>query len=214
MIKLFGRQTSFNVQKVCWLLGELELPFEHEELGGRFGGLTSSDFGALNPHRKVPVLKDDELVIWESHSILRYLAAAYGGESWWPASPKERSHIDRWLDWHATRLQPDFMTLFWGFYRQPQATRNWRAISAARSALEASYLILDAELVSKPFVAGATLSLADIATGATLFRYFGMGLDVARPPHVAAWYERLKERPAYQQHIMTSFQELRARSTF
>lgn len=213
-MKLWGRQTSFNVQKVCWLLGELRLEFEHEQLGGRFGGLDTADFGHLNPHRKVPVLQDGDLTLWESHSILRYLAAAYGGEAWWPASAAARSHVDRWLDWHATRLQPSFMALFWGYYRQPQATRNWRAISTARAACKESYQLLDDQLASSAFLCGDNPSLADIAVGATLFRYFGMGLPVPHPPNIEAWYGRLQARQAYQQHIMTSFRELHARATF
>ena len=98
-MKLWGRQASFNVQKVCWLLGELHLEFEHEELGERFGGLDTKTFVNLNPHRKVPVLQDSDVTLWESHTILRYLAATYGGETWWPGSAAARSQADRWLDW-------------------------------------------------------------------------------------------------------------------
>lgn len=213
-MKLWGRQTSFNVQKVCWLLGELKLTFEHEQVGGRFGGLDTAALRAMNPHNKVPVLQDGKLVVWESHSILRYLAAAYGSENWWPTSAAARSHSDRWLDWHATTLQPAFMALFWGYYRQPRATRNWRAISAARADCEASYALLDAQLASRPFIVGDNLTLADIAAGATLHRYFGMGLRVPRPSNVERWYAQLQARPAYRQHIMTPFAELHGRTTF
>ena len=213
-MKLWGRQASFNVQKVCWLLGELHLEFEHEELSERFGGLDTKTFVNLNPHRKVPVLQDSDVTLWESHTILRYLAATYGGETWWPGSAAARSQADRWLDWQATRLQPSFMVLFWGFYRQPRATRNWQAIGAARRACRESYLLLNIQLESSAYLGGDTPTLADIAVGATLFRYFGMGLRVPNPPNVEAWYQRLQTRPAYQQHIISSFAELHGRATF
>lgn len=213
-MKLWGRSTSFNVQKVEWLLGELEIDFEHEQLGGRHGGLDDPAFIALNPHAKVPVLEDDGVVVWESHAILRYLAAEYGGEAWWSPDAAQRSHADRWLDWHATRLQPDFMALFWGYYRQLDAQRDWPAINAARAACECDYALLNDILAARPYLAGMSLSLADIGAGATLYRYFEMGLDVPRPPHVLRWYERLRERPAYARFVMASFTELSGRPTY
>src|ERR1700683_3250665 len=79
MLKVWGRRSSFNVQKVMWLVDELELPHEHIDAGGKFGGLDAPDFLAMNPHGKVPVIDDDGIVVWESHAILRFLAARYGG---------------------------------------------------------------------------------------------------------------------------------------
>lgn len=78
MLKILGRTTSFNVQKVLWLADELSLEYDHIELGGKFGGLDSQEFARLNPMKKVPVLVDEQHSIWESHTILRYLAAKYG----------------------------------------------------------------------------------------------------------------------------------------
>src|SRR5215468_4547469 len=101
---LLGRRSSFNVQKVQWLLGELGLDFEQRELGGRFGGLDTPEFLTLNPNGRIPVLVDGDVVVWESHAILRYLAATHGGDSWWPRSAAARSFPDRWLDWSETTL--------------------------------------------------------------------------------------------------------------
>ncbi|HTO06373.1 MAG TPA: glutathione S-transferase [Myxococcota bacterium] len=211
---LLGRRSSFNVQKVQWLLAELGLDFEQRELGGRFGGLDTPEFGALNPHRRVPVLVDGDLAVWESHAILRYLAASHGGESWWPRSPAARSHADRWLDWAETTLQPDFMGIFWGWYRTPEAQRNQPAIAAALRACERHFRLLDAQLESRDHLLGDTLTLADIPTGASLFRYFEMGLPVPHPPRVEAWYRRLCARPAYRAQVMLPFQELFGRLAF
>jgi glutathione S-transferase len=87
MLKVWGRGSSFNVQKVLWLVGELGLPHEHISAGGDFGGLGDPGFLAMNPHGRVPTIDDDGVVVWESHTILRYLAAKQGGAAWWPEAP-------------------------------------------------------------------------------------------------------------------------------
>jgi len=121
MLTSWGRRSSFNVQKVMWLVGELELAYHHIEVGGRFGGLDDPAFQQMNPHGRVPVLQDGETTIWESHAILRYLAARHGEARFWPASAADRSQADRWMDWSQTALQPDFLEgVFWGFYRTPE----------------------------------------------------------------------------------------------
>ena len=70
-ITVWGRDTSSNVQKVRWALGELGLDYEHIQLGGRHGGNRSPEYLALNPNGLVPTLRDGELVRWESHAIVR-----------------------------------------------------------------------------------------------------------------------------------------------
>ncbi len=98
-LRVWGRRSSFNVQKVLWVLDHLGLDHQHTEVGGKFGGLDTLEFRRLNPHGKVPVLADGEVVIWESHTILRYLAARYGSGTLWREDAAERTHLDRWLDW-------------------------------------------------------------------------------------------------------------------
>ena len=100
---LYGRSTSFNVQKVLWFLAELETPFEHIQYGGRHGGLDGESFSELNPMRKVPVLENGSDVVWESHTILRYLAAVFGAGHWHPEDPYQRSLVERWMDWSRRR---------------------------------------------------------------------------------------------------------------
>jgi glutathione S-transferase len=210
MVKVWGRLSSLNVQKVMWLIGELGLEHEHVPAGGRFGGLNTPEFRSLNPHGRVPVLQDGEVSVWESHSILRYLAARYGGEAWWPDDPAVRSQADRWLDWTLATLQPAFLGgLFGGYYRTPEAQRNWQAIR--RNVMRCAQLfgLLDRFLTDRNFLAGETISLADIAAGAQLFRYYELDLERPALANVEAWYGRLQERPAYRKHVMTAFDELR-----
>ena len=75
MLRIWGRRDAFNVQKAMWLIGELGLPHQHTPAGGSAGGLDDPAFRAMNPHGRVPVIDDGGTVVWESHTILRYLAA-------------------------------------------------------------------------------------------------------------------------------------------
>src|SRR5262249_9941968 len=132
MLKVFGRSSSFNVQKVMWLVDELALVHVHIPAGGGFGGLDAPEVLGLNPHGRVPVIEDDGVVVWESHTILRYLGARYSGGRFWSDDPAERSRVDGWMDWAQTALQPDFLIgVFWGFYRTPEPQRNLPAIRAS-----------------------------------------------------------------------------------
>jgi len=212
MLKLWGRATSQNVQKAMWVIGELGLDHERIDVGGPFGGLDTPEFGAMNPNRRVPVLEHDGAVIWESHAIVRYLAATFGRGTLWAEDPAERSLADRWMDWTATTLQPAFMDIFWGYYRTPEPERDWTIIRRGIDGCAKLYGLLDRHLADQPFVAGEHLTMGDIPIGASLYRYFELDLDRPSLPNVEAYYARLQDRPAYRQHVMVPFDELKGRT--
>lgn len=210
MLKIWGRRNSFNVQKVMWLVGELGLEHEHIPAGGSFGGLDDPAFLALNPHGRVPVLQDGSVTIWESHAILRYLAAVYGQGQFWAQDAAVRSLADRWIDWAQTRLQPDFLDgVFWGFYRTPAHLRDLKAVQAKVAACAAHMRLLDEVLSDRAYLGGNTLGLADIPAGAILFRYFELEIERPGVPKVEAWYARLRESAAYRTHVMVRFEDLK-----
>ena len=215
MLTVWGRRSSFNVQKVLWLIGELELAHNHIDAGGAFGGLDAPEFQAMNPHGRVPVIRDDAATVWESHAILRYLAARHGRGRFWSDDPVVRAPVDGWMDWSQTALQPDFLGgVFWGFYRTPEEQRNWPAIRAALARCAGHFTTLDRLLDGRPFLLGDALSLADISAGTSLYRYFE--LDIERPPlpHVERWYRTLQQRAAFRTHVMIPFGELRGRLAY
>ena len=215
MLKVWGRRSSFNVQKVLWLIEELGLAYEHIPAGGSFGLLDTAEFRAMNPHGKVPVLDDNGTVVWESHTILRYLAARFGGARWWPEDPVARSMAERWMDWSQTVLQPDFlMGVFWGFYRTLDAQRDWPAIRSKIAACATHFRLLDPMLEGGLFLLGNDLTLADIPAATALYRYFELEIERPDVPHVEAWYRRLQERPAYRTTVMVPFEELRGRLAY
>lgn len=215
MLKVWGRRSSFNVQKVLWLVGELDIPHEHIPAGGDFGGLDEPRFLAMNPHGRVPVIDDDGVVVWESHAILRYLAATYGAPGWWSETPAERAEADGWTDWTQTTLQRDFLTgVFWGWYRTPEDERDDAAVEAAVTACARHFKLLDNILADRPFLGGDAPGLADIPAGTHLYRYFELEIRRPRTPYVEAWYARLQQRPAYRQAVMVPFGEMRGRLAY
>lgn len=212
MLTIWGRRNSINVQKAMWAAGQLDLPHERIDIGGPSGGLDNLKFVAMNPMRRVPVIDDGGTVVWESHAIVRYFAARYGAGTLWPEDPAVRSQCDIWIDWTLASLQPTFINgVFWGFYRMPPERQNGPAIARAVKTTGALFRILDERLADRPFIAGETLTMGDIPPGVQLFRYFSLAIERPPLPHVEAWYERLKERPAYREHVMVPFDDLKAR---
>lgn len=213
-IRIWGRRSAFNVQKVLWMLDELGLEAEHINVGGAAGGLRTAEFLAMNPNGTIPVLGDGRRIIWESHAILRYLAAEYGAGSLWPPGPGERSEADRWMDWAQTGLQIAFMDLFWGSYRTPEADRDEALIERAVLSCDHYFSVLDQHLQTRDFLAGKAFTMGDIPAATTLFRYFEMDIPRKPLPNVEAWYARLQQRPAFRTHIMFPFDDLYARLDF
>jgi glutathione S-transferase len=215
MLKIWGRRNSINVQKVLWAVGELGLAHEHIPAGGSFGLLDTDEFGALNPNRRVPVIEDDGTIVWESHAIVRYLAAKYGAGTLWPEDPAVRAPADQWADWTLADLQPAFINgVFWGLYRTPENQRNWPAIRKAIARCAILFRLLDRHLETNAYLAGDALTFGDIPAAVQLYRYFELEIDRPSLPHVEAWYERLKARPAYREHVMIAFDDLKGRLAF
>lgn len=212
MLKVWGRRNSFNVQKVMWLVGELGLEHQHIDAGGSFGMLDTPDFLAMNPHGRVSVIREGDATVWESHAILRYLAARHGAGQFWPRDPAVRAVVDGWMDWSQTALQPDFLNgVFWGFYRTPEDKRNLPAINAALTRCAIDFAKLDRLLEGRPFLLGDALTLADITAGTSLYRYFELEIERPQLAQVERWYRALQQRPAYREHVMIPFGELRGR---
>jgi len=214
MITLWGRRNSINVQKVLWTLDEVALPFQHIDAGGDAGGLDDPAFRAMNPHGRVPVLQDGQTAIWESNTIVRHLCAAYAPGRLCPEAPLDWAAAEAWMDWTLATLQPAIMGLFWGFYRTPAAQRDAIRNREFEAQAAGAMTVLDHWLGERPFVAGQTLSMADIPAGTLMHRYFGM--DIARPrlPQVGAWRARLSERLPYRTHVIRPFDALSGRLAF
>jgi glutathione S-transferase len=206
---LYGRKTSSNVQKAMWALEELGKPFEQIELGLNFGGLDTPDYLAMNPNALVPTLRDGDLILWESHAIIRYLASTYGEGSLWPVDPKARARCDQWTDWTAMRFQPAWIGVFMLAERMKPTHRDPAALAKAVAAANACFQIMDAQLAKTPYLAGDHLTYADIAAGVALYRWFAMDIERTDVPAVEAWRERLMQRPAFVGIVCTPYDALK-----
>jgi len=198
MLTILGRTSSINVRKVLWLCDELALDYLREEWGDGFQSTHSPEFMALNPNAMVPVLKDDDLVIWESNAILRYLANAYGGEWLYPIHPQSRAPIDQWMDWQSTELNTSWRYAFMSLVRHTPAHQHPRLLAAACKGWSHTMSILNQQLEKTGrYVAGRNFTLADIPIGLAVNRWFETPLDHPDYPAVRHYYERLTERHGY-----------------
>jgi glutathione S-transferase len=210
MITVYGYRPSSNVQVVMWCIGELGLPHRFVERGHGFGGLDTPEFRAMNPHGLVPVIRDGDVVIWESCAILRYLAARYGSDAFWPQDPAARSQVDMWAEWGKGTLRMDFTgPIFWARVRTPAARRDERALTASLARFDRDLAVLAAQVGAGPYVLGEDFTVADILVGHQLYRYFTIDIPRADRPGITAYYARLCTRPAFAEHVMVSYDSLR-----
>lgn len=213
-LTVWGRLSSCNVQKVIWVLEELSLPYEHIPLGGEYGGNMEPDYLAINPHGRVPTLRDGDTIVWESDAIVRYLCARYDAGGMWPEPPAERAIADQWATWGTTELLGDWINLFWRLVRTPEEKRNPAAISRHLDASSARFKLLNDQLEGHDYVVGNSLTIADISTGMTLYRWFSMDIERPETPNLEAWYARLCERPAYKAGVCVPYDDLIGRESF
>lgn len=201
MLRILGKASSINVRKVLWTCAELNLAFEREDWGSGFQSTHSEAFLALNPNAMVPVIEDGDFVLWESNSIIRYLANQYGGEHLYPAPAHLRARVDQWLDWQATDLNGAWSYAFLSLVRQSPKHQDPEALAAACDNWARNMTILDRQLQrTGAYVSGDAFSLADIAIGLSVNRWFQTPLEHPPLPGVQAYYERLTERQGYRLH--------------
>ena len=190
MLRLLGRATSGNVQKVMFGLGEMGLAYEREDYGRQFSNTATPEYGALNPTRKVPTLIDGELAVWESNTILRYLAAK-ANSSLLPADPAARTQVERWMDWLLAALNPVYLAGF----RDAKKPEGERGATTA-SDLVAELSVLEGAM-SGDWITGNQFSLADVALGPIVRRCLAFPFHRPELPKLTAWHARLQQRPAF-----------------
>jgi glutathione S-transferase len=210
-MRLWGRATSVNVQKVLWALAELGISAERIDVGGAYGGLDTSDYGARNPNRVIPTLEDGELTMWESNAVVRYIAEAYGRGILRPDNPREAARADQWMDWQQTTLAKPMSDLFWEAVRKPPSQRNAELAKSYVVAAAKALRVLDAQLAKTEWLGGRQFSMGDIPAGSMLWRWFTMEIDRPALPNLERWYQQLGARRAYRETIMTSYEPLRGK---
>lgn len=202
MLKVLGRATSINVQKVMWCAAELGLEVDRVDVGGPFGGNDQPDYLAKNPNGLVPTLEDGDFVLWESNAIVRYLAETRGRDPWLPADAAGRASAGQWMDWYLSRMHPPMTQIFLALIRTKPEDRDLDALKRTVDQTALLWTIVDKALDASDYLTGEEPTIGDIPVGCSVNRW--LTLDLERPPlpNIEAFYERLKERPAYLEHVV------------
>jgi glutathione S-transferase len=197
MVRILGRGTSGNVQKVVWLMEELAQPYTREDYGRQFNNTQTEDYLRLNPSGKVPTLVDGEAVVWESNTILRYLCSrSTGGAALYPTEPAARSQVERWMDWQLASLNGPYL----GVFRESKKKEEERAAGFAADLKElgAQLELLEKGTAGRPWLAGENFSIADICLGPIVDRALSFPVALPAVPGVRAWHAKITARAAYQ----------------
>ena len=202
MLKIWGRNTSSNVQKVIWALAEMKIPFERIDVGGAFGKTKDPAYLAMNPNSLVPVLEEEDgFTMWESNSICRYIAAKHQNRTLEPADLKTRARAHMWMDWQLSVMAPAITPVFWGLIRTPPDKRDHAAIEAGKKNTTAAFVMAEEQLAKTAYLAGDAFSYGDIPVGIMAYRYRQLVPD--RPPlkNFERWYAAISSRPAFKAQV-------------
>jgi len=201
-MKIWGRTTSSNVQKVMWGIGEMGIACERIDVGGSFGKNREPAYLAMNPNGLVPTLEEDDgFILWESNSILRYLAAKHQAAVLEPKDLRTRALAHKWMDWQLSVLGPAITPVFWNLVRTPPEKRDQAAIDAGKKKTADAVKMLDDQLGKSKFLAGDALSYGDIPAGIMVRRYRDLVPERPRFDNVERWYAAIAARPAFDQHV-------------
>jgi glutathione S-transferase len=185
-----------------WAIGELNLAHERIDVGGSFGKNKEPAYLAMNPNGLVPTLEEDGLFLWESNSIVRYLAAKYGPGGLEPSDLRDRARANSWMDWQLSVASPAIHGMFWGLIRTPPEKRDHAVIDASRDKTTAAMKILDAQLAKTAFVAGDMLSMGDIPAALMAYRFRRLAPERSGLDHLERWFRDIEQRAAFRQHVL------------
>lgn len=200
-MQLYGKPTSINVRKVLWTLAELNMQAELIPCGSGFAPIDTAEFRQLNPNVLVPVLQDGDFVLWESNSICRYLVRKTGHPALLGSDLLQMATVEQWMDWQACELNPAWRYAFMALVRQHPDFSDPAAITQSAQQWQQKLQILDATLAQTgAYICGEDFTLADIVLGLSLNRWLQTPIpDRLELPHLAAYQQRLAQRPAARQ---------------
>jgi glutathione S-transferase len=198
-LRIWGRLSSINVQKVVWCADEIGLAYERLDAGGAFGLTNTPEYLAMNPNALVPVIEEDGFVLYESNAIVRYLAARDSPDGLWPADFRKRADADRWMEWQSNTFGPAMRAIFWQVVRTPAENRDAAVIEASRKESERLASILDAHLAHGAYLTPHGFTAADIVVGCAAHRWLHLPIAREPRPHLERWYAQLRSRPGSRQ---------------
>lgn len=194
MIRFYGSPMS-SAGRSRWMLEEVGVPYHYERVQPRTGTRTP-EYLALNPAGMVPFLVDADVRLGESIAINFYLAERYAPELW-SAELAERARLYQWSLWAITNLQPEALSVMLHSALLPEHERV--PALAAQARLRAAPLLdhLDRQLDGVEHLVGGRFTVADVNVASVANLARAVGLEGERP-HLRAWLDRMRARPAYQ----------------
>ena len=200
MLTLFDYLPSQNAWKVRQLLNHLQIPYRTELVGIFEGEGQRPEFLAINPTGAVPAIRlGDGRVLGESSAILAYLAE---GTPYLPGDAFGRAKVLQWLSFEQNYVEPAIGTLRHWILTGKDARRPRELLESRRAASLKALGVLDRELASRPFVAGAAYSIADISLFAYASRADEAKLPLGDFANVGAWIARVEAEPG---HLATTY---------
>ena len=196
MLKLYG-VVQPRAPRCQWMLNELGADYEHIPTNQATGDTQASEFLAVNPNGKIPVLDDDGFRIFESMAINLYLAMKYKGELW-PDSLQAQAQVVQWSFWAMTEMEPLLITLLMERLFKPEDQRNEAAAIEARKSMDRPLKVLDDHLAAQPFLVGGSFTVADLNLASVMALLTYLNEDYRDYPKVQAWFETCVGRPAFQ----------------
>ena len=179
-----------------WAAQELSLNFDRHEAGGVHGVVKTPAYVALNPNSQIPVMEDDDYILWESNVITRYLCAKHSPGNLYPTDLQERFDAERWMEWQQTMVNPASRNGFWHLIRLPADQRDPALIAQSNAAVELLMAMLDAHLATHNFMLGERFTMADIPLGCEVQRWFSLPQTREKRPNIERWFATLLARPA------------------
>ncbi|MEM9763579.1 MAG: glutathione S-transferase family protein [Pseudomonadota bacterium] len=200
MMTLHGRANSSNVQKVRWALAEMGLDYKHIERGRHYGGMDEDAFRALTPFALVPVLEHDRLSIFESGTILRYLARMPEAAAFWPEDMQDRLRAEGMMDWAGYTLWLAVRPRFVAVAREGMS-RTDEALGRQVAAVAGPLMQLESALEEADWLAGDSFSFGDIPAAVVISRLVWLVGRQALPPRLGRWYDACAEREAFAAYV-------------
>ena len=202
MLTIYGRKSSANVQKVHWICLEGNLKFKAINIGGKYGGHTSPEFKQINPNSTIPVLKDNDFIIYESNSIIKYISDKY--KILKSNNQKDIALNNQWIDWASLVFGLQCATYTAHNMLLPVEQRNPTIASESKKKIITSFEILDNQLNKYNFILNDELGLADIPIGCWLHRCVILDLKFSEFKSLDRWYRKLKQNKAYQIAVISA----------
>jgi glutathione S-transferase len=197
-MELYNVVGSPNCRKVLAVINHLGIKVDIEYLDFFAGDLATADYGAVNPNRMVPALRDGNVTLWESNAIMQYLADKAPGNTLFPRDPGARADVVRWQCWELAHYNKAFGLLAYESVLKPNFLKqetNRPVVQWAQHELARFAAVLDAHMKGRQYVVGDGITLADYSVAHVEAFKEAVPFDWNPYPHLNTYYDRMRAAP-------------------